>query len=236
MLNKKVVALDIEVATLFEGASDWKQDRPLGITCAALATPRGIWTYAATDETGAFAERMTVEQCRELLDDIQTLQAGGYDIITWNGLGFDFDILGEEANAGRVCAKIALSESHIDMMYHFLCDQGYPIGLDAAAKGLGLPGKSDGIKGDLVPEIWRSHPQRVIDYVRSDALQTVKVFQLSQKHEIVLLSWISRNERINTWHAGRWLSVPEASALPLPDTSWMPDPLERESFTDWTKL
>ena len=38
-----------------------------------------------------------------------------------------------------LCSRVALN--HIDLMFHFFCEKGYPLGLDAAAKGMGLPGK-----------------------------------------------------------------------------------------------
>lgn len=232
---KKVVAFDIEIATLIpEGETDWKKHRPLGITCAALTTPRGTWTYAARNEAGEFTDRMSVDQCRELLYDIQTLEAAGHTILTWNGLGFDWDILGEEARAAETCAKYAIGEDHIDMMFHFFAAKGYPVGLDAVSKGLGLPGKPEGVHGALAPEMWEEgRQQEVADYVVSDTQNTLDIYFASQSKGGVEIKWTARSGRPNTWQAERWLSVPEALALPEPDNSWMSDPWPRSKFYDW---
>ena len=36
---------------------------------------------------------------------------------------------------------------HLDMMFHFFCKQGYPLGLSAAAAGMGVEGKTEGMDG-----------------------------------------------------------------------------------------
>ena len=40
------------------------------------------------------------------------------------------------------------------MMFHFFCVQGYALGLDRAAKGMGLAGKLPGMTGALAPRYW----------------------------------------------------------------------------------
>jgi hypothetical protein len=66
-----------------------------------------------------------------------------------NGVGFDFDVLAEEAQMLAECCVFALA--HVDMMFHVLCRLGYGVGLDAAARGTGLAGKSEGMKGADAP-------------------------------------------------------------------------------------
>lgn len=235
-MNEKIAAFDIEIATLVpEGETDWKQHRPLGITCAAITTPRGTWTYAAKNEDGTYAERMTDTQCDEIVDALEMLYDYGYQILTWNGLGFDFDILAEESDRDDVCKFVAMSDRHIDMMFHFFCSRGYPVGLDAVSKGLGLPGKPEGIDGAKAPELWLTDPERVISYVQSDARQTLEVYQRSlvAGGGNVYLSWIARSGRENTWYADRWLSVAEALELPQPDTRWMSESWPRSKFHGW---
>jgi hypothetical protein len=260
--NQKVAAFDIEIAkSIPDGETDWKKHRPLGITCAAIATPRGVWRYVATNDDGTYAERMTQEQARELANDLLWF-IHRYKILTWNGLSFDFDVLAEESGASRLCADVATSDRHIDMMFHFFCDRGYPVGLDAVAKGLGLPGKPEGVSGALAPDMWRDGRQaEVVDYVVSDVENTLAIYDASHtasqvnvepSSDIVAawrrasgqpdiappgirIAWTARSGRRNTWDADHWLSVAEALELPTPDTSWMSEPWPREKFTAWTK-
>ena len=48
------------------------------------------------------------------------------------------------------------------------------------------------------------------------------------------LSWISRrgNTRDMPLQKG-WLKVTDAVKLPLPDTSWMSNPISRQSMMEW---
>jgi hypothetical protein len=45
-----------------------------------------------------------------------------YTIVTWNGTGFDFDILAEESGMLAECKGLAVN--HVDMMFHVLCRLG----------------------------------------------------------------------------------------------------------------
>jgi hypothetical protein len=95
----KYLAFDIEIAKeLPEGEIDWKDHRPLGITCAAAySSDGGLWNWWAHDERGKFTPAMTGEQCAQMVNDLgYMVDVCKYDLLTWNGLGFDFDILGEE--------------------------------------------------------------------------------------------------------------------------------------------
>ena len=237
-MTEKLAAFDLEIAAVLpDDEPDWRQHRPLGITCAAIATPRGVWTYAATDDAGAYAERMTPSQCQDIFSDLLMLARGGYKILTWNGLSFDFDVLAEECKglvSRRNAASLALGEHHIDMMYHFFTANGYPIGLDDAARGAGLAGKPDGMSGALAPERWeRGEYSRVIEYVQSDARQTLALYLVTTRKGPAIVEWTSRSGRQQSWMADRWLTTKEASQLPYPDTSRMSTPLDRSNFDHW---
>ena len=41
------------------------------------------------------------------------------------------------------------------MMFHVFCLKGYPLGLDKAAKGMDLAGKTPGMTGDMAPKMWQ---------------------------------------------------------------------------------
>jgi hypothetical protein len=155
----------------------------------------------------------------------------GYTILTWNGLGFDFDILAEESGMFEECKELALR--HIDMMFHFFAEKGFPLGLDAASKGMGLPGKPEGMDGAIAPRLWaEGEYHRVLDYVSWDAKNTLALAMACD--EAYCLEWTAKSGRRNTWFSEKWLTVKEAMSLPEPKTSWMTDPWPRTKFYGWT--
>jgi hypothetical protein len=234
-MNKqlKYLAFDIEIARIMpEGVDDWSKYRPLGISCAATLPNDGeaaIW-YGKTN-SGDCASQLSVEETQELVKHLQTQVEAGYMILTWNGLGFDFDILAEESDMASECKSLAIGQ--IDMMFHVFCLKGYPLGLDKAAKGMGLKGKPPGITGEMAPRMWADgHFQEVLEYVQQDVhtlLELAHAIDLERQ-----LRWISNSGRPQRLSLpSGWLIVKEAQRLPLPDTSWMSNPWPRSKFSNW---
>jgi hypothetical protein len=229
----KFSAFDIETTKVMpEGVGDWSNYRPLGISCAATLTNEGeITTWYGQSPDGGYAPEMSVVENRELVKHLQDQAAAGYTILTWNGLGFDFDILAEESGMVADCKELALG--HIDMMFHVFCLKGYPLGLDKAAKGMGLVGKPAGMTGEMAPRMWAAGQfQEVLDYVQQD----VKTL-LELAHAIDVerqLRWLSNSGRPQSLSLpSGWLPAREAMKLPEPDTSWMSNPWSRSKFTRW---
>jgi hypothetical protein len=234
-MNKelKYLAFDIEISRIMpEGVDDWSKYRPLGISCAATLPSDGetaFW-YGKTN-SGDYASQMSVEETQELVKHLQTQVEAGYMILTWNGLGFDFDILAEESDMASECKSLAIGQ--IDMMFHVFCLKGYPLGLDKAAKGMGLKGKPPGITGEMAPRMWADgHFQEVLEYVQQDVhtlLELAHAIDLERQ-----LRWISNSGRPQRLSLpSGWLIVKEAQRLPLPDTSWMSNPWPRSKFSNW---
>ena len=211
--------------------TDWKRFRPLGITCAAAASSDGgLWNWWAHDALGKFAPKMIRSQCYQMVDDLIWLTTEGYTFLTWNGLGFDFHVLAEESGRHEECKELALN--HIDMMFHFFCGKGFPLGLDKACKGMGLPGKPEGMDGAKAPELWPTDPHGVMSYCSLDVKNTLALAEAVDNAHC--LGWTAQSGRQNTWYAEKWLTVREAMELPLPNTSWMSDPWPRSKFYGWT--
>jgi hypothetical protein len=157
----------------------------------------------------------------------------GYAILTWNGLGFDFDILSDESGMINECKQLALG--HVDMMFHFFCVKGYALGLDAAAKGMGLRGKTEGMSGTLAPRLWaEGNWQAVLDYVSQDVRTLLDLAQAVEQAKAI--HWTSRKGKPMRVEIGHWLTVREALDLAEPDTSWMRNPWRRGRFTSWLKM
>lgn len=229
----KYLAFDIEITRIMPpGSQDWAIFRPLGISCAAtLPNDEAARFWYGQEGSAGFAPQMSLEETQELVRYLQDQVESGYQIVTWNGLGFDFDILAEESGMHQVCSSLAVD--HIDMMFHIFCLKGYPLGLDKAAKGMGLSGKPPGLTGEMAPRLWaEGRFQEVLDYLRQDVHTILDLAYLVDINRQI--RWLSNSGRPQFLAlSSGWLRVEEASKLPLPDSSWMTNPWPRSKFTGW---
>ncbi len=229
----KYLAFDIETAKEWPDGRDWRAYRPLGISCAATlpgdTTQVKLWHGVADD--GRPADRMAREDVVALVEYLLAMTGDGYTLLTWNGLGFDFDVLAEESGMLAQCKTLALG--HVDMMFHVFCELGHPVGLDAAAQAMNLPGKPAGMTGLLAPRLWsEGRRQEVLDYVAQDVRTTLDLANSCERQRC--LRWITRRGTPRRMGLARgWLKVGAAAKLPQPDTSWMSRPLSRSTFTAW---
>lgn len=232
----KFCSFDIEIAQQIpEGEKDWKQHRPLGISCAATVNtgderPTLWWDGMYSDGTH-YGPKMTRDQCQELVRYLSTQRSRSYVPLTFNGLGFDFDVLAEESGMFEECRDLALN--HVDLMFHFFCVKGFAIGQDAACRGMGLEGKPEGMHGALAPELWAAgEHQKVLDYVSSDATQLLRLAELVARRG--WLTWNTKRGTPANMVIKELLTVNEAMELPEPDVSWMDAPWPRSKFYGWT--
>jgi len=230
----KQMAFDLEIAKpLPPDAQDLMAHRPLGISCAAtLAGDEDephLWFSRGGE--GGYLGQMTARDAQALVAYLSAAVGNGYTLLTWNGLGFDFDILAQESQTMADQCK-ALALQHIDMFFHLFCLLGYGLGLDAVAKGLRLPGKQAGIDAALVPQMWQSGQyDQVLAYVAQDVRT---IMAIAQRVDAVRhVQWTARSGRPNRVPIQRWLTVEEALRLPEPDTSWMRNPWPRNKFVGW---
>lgn len=232
----KIAAFDIETVKDFPEGEDWRDHRPLGVGCIAVSTvddgERAYWTPDSNGGTEGIACRMTVEDLGIAVYELLRLQRVGYTLFSWNGLGFDFPVLAEETGLLSECRELA--RNHVDMMFHFLCEKGFPISLKAAAEGSGSPGKTEGMDGKEALRLWAEGERRkVVDYCQQDAKATLALAQLTAWQKSI--SWVTRRGTVSGLDLGGkgWLAVREAMELPLPDTSWMDSHIPREQWTSW---
>jgi len=230
---RKYLAFDIETAKILPAeVDDLMAHRPFGITCAATWAedePEARVFYSRLGD-GNPAPRMSREDLSSFVDFLRDRTADGYTIVTLNGLGFDFDVLAEESGRLDDCKRLATA--HVDMMFHVFCERGFGVGLNAAARALGLS-KPEGVDGSVAPRLWRDGDHRtVLDYVASDCKLTLEIATASESAR--KFRWINRKERtsIHDLPSG-WMTAEQAMQLPLPDTSWMDAPWPRSKFTGW---
>ena len=232
--QRKYAAFDIETGADIPEGEEWQDHRPLGVTCAALYAPElgEPLTWYGNDQGGEIADRMSRDELALMVRQLDLLQSHrGFTIVTWNGTGFDFDVLAEESGLRDECRRIALG--HIDMMFHFFCKKGYPLGLDAAAQGMGVEGKTEGMDGAKAVQAWKEGDREtVIDYCSQDVRCTLEVAEACDRAR--KLNWTSRSGRSQSLSLRvGWLTVAQALKLPLPDTGWMDSAIPREKFTRW---
>lgn len=233
-MNKRFLAFDLETAKVLpETVTDLFAHRPVGIACAAaVAADRRnpfVWHGGASRERPS--PRLSKSEASQLIQDLANMVADGYTILTWNGLGFDFDVLQEESGLRRQCATLALG--HVDMMFHLLCLLGHFVALDRAAQGMRISGKFRGMKGSAAPVLWaQGRSREVLDYNVQDALVLLELATACEYRGA--LEWVTRRggTRLGPLPEG-WLKVCDARALPEPDTSWMSDPPRRENSYRW---
>ena len=155
------------------------------------------------------------------------------DAVTWNGVGFDLDILAEESGMLEECRQLAVG--HVDMMFHVVCQLGYGVGLGNAAKGMDIAGKLEGMSGAVAPELWaEGRREEVLDYVSQDVRITAELAKVCEA--CGSFRWITQKGKLRTMALPQgWLSVDLAEQLPVPNTSWMTDPWSRATFTGWLR-
>ena len=231
--RRKYLAFDIETEKTTPDGSDWKSCRPLGISCAATLAGDSdelvLW-HGGKDRHHP-ADRMSQQEASGLVEYLVSQIGKGHTIVTWNGLGFDFDIVAEES--GMLAECHALAQMHVDMMFHVFCQLGHGVGLDAAARGMGLAGKTKGMTGELAPVLWaQGKREEVLRYVCQDVRATLDLATTGEASG--MFRWVARSGKVRSMALSEgWLAVSEAQRLPLPDTSWMDDPWPREKFTGW---
>jgi hypothetical protein len=231
---RKYLAFDIETAKdIPEADFNWRPYRPLGISCAAAlkydAKEPILWHGTLND--GSPAARMSHAEAKTVVHQLVKLVEDGYTLLTWNGLGFDLDILAEESGAWGECKNLAIN--HVDMMFHVFCDRGFPVALDKAAEALKIPGKPPGMSGLLAPRLWaQGKYQDVLDYVAQDVRIALDIAHKCEEKR--KFQWITRKGTKSTMDLPKgWLTVSDALRLPEPDTSWMNDPIPRQQYTHW---
>ena len=232
-MTNKYLSFDIETAKLLPAAvNDLLAHRPLGICCAAtLASDEDkARLFFTVDDNEDPALQMNKEDVARLVAFLKAKTDEGYTIVTHNGLGFDFDILAEESGCMEACRQLALN--HVDMMFHLFCEKGFPVGLNAAAKAIGLSKPAD-VDGSVAPQLWKDgEHETVLDYVAQDCKLTQDVALASEQQRV--FKWITQRGKTGRFDLpDGWLSVKDAMALPLPDTSWMDTPMSRSKFTAW---
>lgn len=230
-------AFDIETTGLPDKDNP---DDSVGITCAALYLETGacqVFKPTRAMKGTPYPARMNAGDCQILARALCSFADHGWDIISWNGLKFDFRILAAGCQNQEWHRRIAdLALSHIDMMFAFYCANGWYLKLVKATQAMGLGGKTEGVDGAKAVELWQGSledQELVAKYVAQDARITGQLYQRALQER--RLSWINSKGGVSSWYLpdGIMPDVQESLRLPLP--TWTKRKLTpREDFFAWT--
>lgn len=236
----KFAAFDLEIMTPVEG-DDWKAQRPLGISCAAVALRSD--SGELTHRFWGIFERQTALQ-QPIVAALMELVHDGYTLVTWNGGAFDFDILAEESGLHAQCAELA--RNHIDLMAIVVAMRGHRLALDTAAQGMGIRGKMksvtlrdgtilEGMDGAQAPALWQQGEYAAVwSYLREDVRVTLELAEAIEAQRV--LRWTARSGKANVLRVPHLYTIDEClalwEALP-PDNGWMTDPPDLRQMLGW---
>ena len=224
-MTNKYAVFDLEIIKDVTGVADWWSVAPLGVSCGAVALSDSdnaiVWSgYPELGNKGL----------NRVVTGLYDIAKGGYTLVGFNSLGFDFRLLAIESDDADICEGLA--SDHIDMFFHLFCMLGYAPGLDTLCVGMGTPRKTKGVDGAKAPELWaKGERQAVIDYCVQDVRATLALLLATEDRGGV--QWTSKSGKTVTCDFDRWLTVTQALSLPEPDNSWMKEPWKRDKFTGW---
>jgi hypothetical protein len=182
-IHMKFAAFDLEIAKDFPENSNWQDFSPLGITCAAVAFSDGtepvFWKGIP---------QLNQMECQKIVWKLHEFVNSGYTLVTWNGCGFDFSVLGEESGLIKECGELALQ--HVDLMLIVTFTKGWFLSLQAALLGAGLQGKRksvvlsngsthDDMSGSKAPKLWKDGEYNaVLSYLRDDVVELINLINI----------------------------------------------------------
>ena len=222
----KCVGFDIEIANVLRKFATWKEHRPLVLTCIGLAPSDGE-AIAYYNPEGYISRNRAIE----IVLKLQWYAHKGYKIITWNGLGFDWVLLADTSGMKQECRRLAMSESHVDVMFNMFMALGYGVGLGTACKE--TIGRGKLMSGKDAPTEWKDGDRlQVLEYVKADAILTREIYQYLSLQAKPLIKWRTRKGYGNlkqmraasdwnpTWSVHHTLNV----SPPPPLATFMTDP------------
>ena len=227
-----LLSFDIEISDIFELKPRENIDKyaPFHISVASTAIYKGeerVWY--SVDKSDKPLLRISKTEANNLLNFLKTKQNDGYYICAWNGLQFDLQWIGYNAENMQLASEIALNM--YDPMFQFFNQRGFPVSLASVAKAMGIK-QTKLMNGADAPKEWHAgNYQKVMDYVLGDSQITNLIIKEIIKHKEI--AWVTQKGDIRTEPIQRLMNVEEILRKPKPDQSWMDCPIPRENFYKW---
>ena len=228
----KLLSFDIEISDIFDlkPNEDINKYAPFHISVASTSIYEGeerLWY--STDNDNNPLLNISKDKANDLLCYLKTMQDEGYCVCAWNGLGFDIQWIGYNAQNMKLAYEIALKI--YDPMFQFFNRRGFPVGLASVAKAMGIK-QSKLMTGEDAPKQWHAgNYQKVMGYVLGDSQITNLIVKeiIKQKR----IEWVTQRGENKSEPIPRLKTVEEILKDPKPDQSWMSTPIDREDYYRW---
>jgi hypothetical protein len=229
-----LLSFDIEIANEFtlRPGEDLERYAPFDVSVAAVAHEGGtVRHWHAADVRGKPAGTLDARLAREVLEYLREAQLSGTRVFAWNGLSFDLRWLARAAGDVKLAREIAMEL--YDPMFQFATMKGFPIGLAAAADGLGIAQKKL-MSADKAPVEWnRGNHQLVLDYVAGDCTLTNRVVAAIEFERCV--RWRTKRGDVKSEPMRALRQVKDVMRDPPPDQSWMSEPRPPSAYWAWLR-
>jgi RNase_H superfamily len=230
----KLLSFDIEISDVFDLAQYEDMDKyaPFHISVAATAIHGGeekVWY--SEDAEGRPALNLTPQRAHDLLVYLEEMQQKGFMVCAWNGVSFDLQWIGHQADDMALAARIALKS--YDPMFQFFNQAGFPVGLAKVAQAMGIP-QEKLMDGADAPKEWRAgNCQQVMDYCLGDCQMTNLIIRAIIEARQV--QWVTARGYVSSKPMARLKTVEEVIRDPGPDQSWMDTPIPKHKFYQWVQ-
>lgn len=171
---------------------------------------------------------MPLDMVNCFLDELRGRLFSGERLFTWNGTGFDYQLLARLTGRYAECAELCVNS--YDPCFQALCMQGFPVGLDPAARAMGFARKE--MEGASAPLLWPTERwAEVVEYGKNDAIRLKQVVL-----EIMRsggLRWITRKGGLMCLPMPKFLTVKQCLQIPFNPPYWVTDPLIPTEVVKW---
>lgn len=250
MNNKPLASFDLEVArTVDFTRADLGQPH---IACLSVAfedgQPTKTWQGRRTQAPG-HPNWLTDVEARWMVMNLLQL-TDKYTLVSVNGTSFDLRLVAQESQ--MVDAAKTLAMGHIDLMAIVVARRGHRLGLDAIARGAGVPAKRhtvtladgrliDNMDGARAPEMWEAGEyEAVLEYLQGDVNATLAAAIVIRERGTI--SWVSskgytNSVRLSGLSGGPALySVETCLSLPLERPGAGRQALTVAALLDWSDV
>lgn len=230
----KLLSFDIEISDVFELAQYEDMDKyaPFHISVAATAIHGGeekVWY--SEDAEGRPALNLTPQRAHDLLEYLDAMQQQGFMVCAWNGVSFDLQWIGHQADDMALAARIALKS--YDPMFQFFNLAGFPVSLAKVAQAMGIA-QEKLMDGADAPKEWRAgNCQQVMDYCLGDCQMTNLIIRAIIEARQV--KWVTARGYVSAKPMDSLKTVEEVIRDPGPDQSWMDTPIPKRKFYQWVQ-
>lgn len=228
----RFLSFDIEISNVFDlrPGEDIDKYAPFDVAVAATqidGEDTRLWYTAGPGGTPLI--NMDSARAGELLGYLEQMQREGCAICAWNGLSFDLQWIARAAGDAATASRVA--RAMYDPMFQFFKLKGFPVGLEAVAKGFGMTARKSMASEDA-PRNWRAgHFGRVFEYVAGDVRMTGEIVQHIVKRKQI--AWVTQRGQRKTVPLPKLRTVEDCLRDPMPDQSWMTRPMRQEKFVEW---